>query len=258
MQAELWKFHPISQIQNFYNYFTIFTPVPHKSFTRLESNHVRSWRFAELWEHPMGCQQATPSQNKIHMKKHSAFVTGLVLTALAASAIAQRAPQRSQQLAPATVVSESLTEALTGPSGEYAAYAAYQAVILKFGKIQPFVSIMDAEAKHIAALQTQMQKYGMAVPANSWLGTITAPATVTDAALLGVAAEKSNAVMYDQLLLKVKAYPDLVRVFGNLEGASLGNHLPAFEAAATGDYTDATCTTCPTTCPQGPQRGKKR
>jgi hypothetical protein len=117
---------------------------------------------------------------------------------------------------------------------------------------------MDAEAKHIATLQTQMQKYGMTVPANSWLGTIKAPETLTDAALLGVAAEKSNAAMYDQLLVKVKAYPDLVRVFQNLESASFGNHLPAFEAAAAGDYADAVCTTFPAICPQGPQRGKKR
>ena len=178
------------------------------------------------------------------MKIYSTFVTGVALTALAATSFAQRAPQRSLQLTPDSVVAESLTEALTGPSGEYAAYATYQAVILKFGKVQPFVSIMDSEAKHIAALQSQMQKYGVTVPANSWLGTITAPATVTDAALLGVAAEKSNAVMYDQLLLKVKAYPDLVLVFGNLEGESLDKHLPAFEAAAAGNYTDATCTTC--------------
>ncbi|MCI0536589.1 MAG: hypothetical protein L0Z50_15320, partial [Verrucomicrobiales bacterium] len=44
-------------------------------------------------------------------------------------------------------------------------------------------------------------------------------------------AEERNVALYDRLLSKVKAYPDLTLVFTNLRRASQENHLPAFKAA---------------------------
>lgn len=189
-----------------------------------------------------------------HMKRSYVYLTALALVALTVTSIAQRDPRRTLQRIPTSIVTDSLTTALTGPSGEYAAYAAYSAVILKFGPVEPFKTILSAEARHIAALKMQMEKYGMAVPANQWMGTITAPATLTDAALMGVEAEKNNAAMYDQLIVEAKDYPDLVRTFGNLQDASYDNHLPAFEAAAEGTFTTVTTTACPA----GLQMGRKR
>ncbi|MCI0539790.1 MAG: hypothetical protein L0Z50_31670, partial [Verrucomicrobiales bacterium] len=44
-------------------------------------------------------------------------------------------------------------------------------------------------------------------------------------------AEERNVALYDRLLSKVKAYPDLTLVFTNLRRASQENHLTAFKAA---------------------------
>jgi hypothetical protein len=64
------------------------------------------------------------------------------------------------------------------------------------------------------------------------MGNVTPPATLLEAADLGVVAETVNVAMYDDLLTKATKYPSLVQVFTNLRAASLNNHLPAFEAAA--------------------------
>ena len=42
--------------------------------------------------------------------------------------------------------------ALMDPEGEYAAYAMYSAVIDEFGSVEPYVSIREAEGRHIEAL----------------------------------------------------------------------------------------------------------
>lgn len=157
---------------------------------------------------------------------------------VASTAIAQRMTQRSRT--PNAAVTTMLTTALAGPSGEYAAYSTYKAVIDKLGPVQPFVNILNAELKHIAALTTQMQKYGVSVPANPWTN-IEVPDNLVDAALLGVQIEEDNILMYNQLIADAAAYPDLVKVFTNLQSASEDNHLPAFEAVAEGTVSSTTC-----------------
>ncbi|GEM86795.1 ferritin-like domain-containing protein [Meiothermus granaticius] len=128
---------------------------------------------------------------------------------------------------------EALLEALTGPVGEYAAYATYDAVIQKYGALEPYVSIRASEAQHIQALQRQLEKYGVAYPtSNPYLGKITLPANLVTVAEQEVQTEVDNAAMYDKLLAAVQNYPDLTRVFENLKRASLVAHLNFFKAAA--------------------------
>ncbi|WP_457630686.1 ferritin-like domain-containing protein, partial [Oceanithermus sp.] len=131
---------------------------------------------------------------------------------------------------------EALLEALTGPEGEYAAYAVYDAVIQEYGNVEPYLSIRRAEANHIAALQRQLDLYGVDYPKeNPYLGKIEAPGDLEAFAQAGVEAEIANVEMYDQLLTKVAGYPGIVNVFQNLRSASLNQHLPIFkEAAANG------------------------
>ena len=126
----------------------------------------------------------------------------------------------------------ALTEALTGLDGEYAAFAAYDAVIQKFGRIEPYVSIRAAEAQHIAALSRQLQLRGLAVPTNPFLGKVKAPASLLESARQEVKAEDANVALYDRLLKTVNGDAYATRVFTNLRRASLGLHLEAFKAAA--------------------------
>ena len=73
----------------------------------------------------------------------------------------QAAVAKPETITPSTeVVREVLTEALSGPDGEYAAQATYQAIMDKFGGKLPYTNIIKAEARHIGALQRQFEKYG--------------------------------------------------------------------------------------------------
>jgi hypothetical protein len=129
-------------------------------------------------------------------------------------------------------VTLAVLEALVGPEGEYAAYATYAAITEEYGNVQPYANIMDAEARHISALQKLLDRYGIPYPTvNPYLGQVAAPASLAEAAQAGIDAEKANVALYEQQMAVVAAYPDIARVFANLQAASQNSHLPAFERA---------------------------
>lgn len=124
-------------------------------------------------------------------------------------------------------VKTALNEAI---EDEYKALSVYEVVISKFGVIRPFSMIKGAEEQHIASLRAIYDKYGLEIPANNWLGKISAPATLQEACQIGVDAEIANATLYrDELLPAVTEYKDITLVFENLMNASQQKHLPAFE-----------------------------
>lgn len=122
-------------------------------------------------------------------------------------------------------------EALMGSDGEYAASASYAAVISAFGEVEPYVTIRDAEERHIAALIRQLERDGVTVPANPYLGKFSAPADLQTAATAWAEGEVANVEMYDALLAQTTD-ANLVKVLTNLRRASLESHLPTFTAAA--------------------------
>jgi hypothetical protein len=140
--------------------------------------------------------------------------------------------QRSGGITLDPVARQALITALKGPEGESAARAEYTDILAKFGAgVQPYANIYQAEVKHIAALQQYCVKYGVPIPPDTYLGNVTAHATLLEAAQTGVVAEILNVAMYEEELITVQKYPSLVQVFTNLRAASLDNHLPAFKAA---------------------------
>lgn len=130
-------------------------------------------------------------------------------------------------------IATAVLEALTGPEGEYAAYASYAAVLEEYGDVEPYATIADAELRHIDALRRLLDKYDIAYPLiNPYLGAIDAPMDLETAAQAWAEGERANVALYDDLLLKVADYADITRVFLNLQSASRDAHLPAFERAA--------------------------
>lgn len=122
-------------------------------------------------------------------------------------------------------------EALMGPDGEYAAVAHYQAVLDLYGDVEPYATIKESEERHIEALIRQLNRYGVSIPDNPYLGVVEAPGDLETAAREWAEGEILNVEMYDRLI--EQATDDrLVRVLENLRRASLEQHLPAFEAAA--------------------------
>ncbi len=111
---------------------------------------------------------------------------------------------------------------------EFHAYETYKKTIEKFGAVEPFTNIMQAEIRHYEALIPLLQKYGVPVPVNDWEGKIEVPNSILEASEIGVAAEIDNIRMYDNLISYAKNYPDVVDTLYKLQAASYNNHLFAF------------------------------
>jgi uncharacterized protein YceK len=124
-----------------------------------------------------------------------------------------------------------LWEALMGADGEYAALASYQAVLDEYGDVEPYATIMAAEARHADALIRQLDRLGVVAPENPYLGDIPAPADLQTAAEAWAEGEILNVELYDQLIADAES-EQVIKVFNNLRSASLDSHLPAFELAA--------------------------
>ena len=111
---------------------------------------------------------------------------------------------------------------------EFGAQALYQSVLDKFGNVSPFNDIVLSEAKHASALINQAQKYGIPVPEFPSLEGLSAFETVDEACQAGVDAEIADAELYDELM-SFTTNSALIRVYTNLQKATLDSHLPAFE-----------------------------
>ncbi len=118
---------------------------------------------------------------------------------------------------------------------EFKAYETYTKIIEKFGLVQPFVNIKEAEAVHYAALIKLMEKYGVEVPINDWASKIEIPNTLIECCEMGVAAEIENIAMYNNLLSNV-IESDIKDTLFRLQAASFNNHLPAFRNSVLNHY----------------------
>jgi hypothetical protein len=73
------------------------------------------------------------------------------------------------------------------------------------------------------------ERFGVEVPENAGEVADIAWSTIEEACQMGVTFEQMDAALYDELLANT-INPVLIRVYTNLQRASLNNHLPAFEA----------------------------
>jgi len=113
---------------------------------------------------------------------------------------------------------------------EFEAYETYKRIIEKFGNINPFVNIKEAEAVHYTTLIQLMQKYNIEVPINNFqTAIIDIPNTVIECCELGVAQEIGNIAMYNNLLGFARDN-DIIDILFQLQAASYNNHLPAFRS----------------------------
>ena len=122
----------------------------------------------------------------------------------------------------------ALLEAL---DDEYQAWTTYGHVIADFGEVRPFTNIHEAEARHIAALRTLVERYGVPVPENPWPGRVPRYPSLAEACAVGVAAEIANAALYDRLFAATQR-PNILADFGNLREASQARHLGALRHCA--------------------------
>ncbi len=155
------------------------------------------------------------------------LVIGLVGTAFAAGPAAPAVPL----VATGTLTQPEADALLRALDDEYHAWAVYDQVIKDFGSVNPFVNIKKAEENHIAAVKNLLTAYGVAIPANPWLGNVPHFDSLAAAYAGAIAAESANVTLYDTLKASTTK-ADLLRVYNSLQRASQQQHLPAFQRAA--------------------------
>ncbi len=112
---------------------------------------------------------------------------------------------------------------------EYTAMNTYQAVVKELGSVLTFSRIVCAEQRHVNALIRVAQRFGVEVPENAGEVAEIEWSTLEEACQMGVTFEQMDADLYDELLPNT-TNPALIRVYTNLQRASLEKHLPAFQA----------------------------
>ena len=131
--------------------------------------------------------------------------------------------------AAATLSEQEASDLAEAIQEEYTAMNTYQAVIDELGEVQPFSRIVRAEQQHVNALIRVAQRFGVDVPENAGEVAEIEWSTLTEACQMGVIFEQVDAALYDDLMLNI-TNPMLIRVYTNLQRASLEKHLLAFEA----------------------------
>lgn len=112
---------------------------------------------------------------------------------------------------------------------EYKARALYEYVIANFGPVAPFVEIAASEAQHASVLVRTATKYGISYPAyDPSVFSFPVFSTIEEAYQAGIDAEIEDAALYDTLMAGTDRV-DLLRVYSNLQRASLESHLVEFE-----------------------------
>ena len=143
----------------------------------------------------------------------------------------KRSPQaNAQAMTMTTTLSEQEAADLAAAiQEEYTAMNTYQAIMNELGEIQPFSRIARSEQQHVNALIRVAERFGVEVPENAGEVADIEWSTLEEACQLGVTFEQIDADLYDEILPNT-TNPMLIRVYTNLQRASLNNHLPAFEA----------------------------
>jgi rubrerythrin len=110
---------------------------------------------------------------------------------------------------------------------EYRTEAFYAQALERFGPNRRFENLRAAEQRHIAALRSLYERYGVRPPAPEGLEP-DVPATLAAALDAAAAFEACEGPLYDRLLESVE-HEDIRAVFKRLQEVSLERHLPALQ-----------------------------
>lgn len=135
-------------------------------------------------------------------------------------------------MSPAAVLGAGEREALEAAlDDEYKSHTTYNQVEQDFGEVRPFINIVEAEARHIAALLTLFRTYGLTAPPNQRPELVTRFSTLHDACVASIQGEIDNVAIYDRAL-RTTQRADILATYHALRSASLDRHLPAFRRCA--------------------------
>jgi hypothetical protein len=116
---------------------------------------------------------------------------------------------------------------------EYKARAEYQAIVTQFGSVSPYVQLINAETRHIAALSRIYDAFDFVLPSDTGAASVVLPSSLEAGYQIGIDAETANIALY-ATYLKTDLPVSIERIFTNLQNAS-ENHLAIFTAAKNGE-----------------------
>lgn len=111
------------------------------------------------------------------------------------------------------------------------ALATWRQVLEEHGEVSPFASIVDAQSRHVAALERLFRAHGLPVPPDPWPGRVPRFASRQEACRAGVAAAEAHADLSERLLDSTRR-ADLLTVFRTMQTAWEERHLPALRRCA--------------------------
>lgn len=111
---------------------------------------------------------------------------------------------------------------------EWGAMQTYLSISAQIGGESVFDEIAASEQRHLDTLIRQAEKYGVELPAMNEISPVEF-GSLEEACAIGAAAEIADAELYDVLMAQTER-SDLLRVYTNLQRASLELHLSAFES----------------------------
>jgi hypothetical protein len=126
---------------------------------------------------------------------------------------------------------KAVQTALNSMVGEYAGVALYAKTVQKFGKVQPYSRLLEAEVKQRSAVQKLLRKYGVTYGDNPYLKKAKTPASLKQAAGYGIQLAEGNLRLYDKLLPEVAEYPDITRLFQKMQAETRDLHLSLLRTA---------------------------
>lgn len=130
---------------------------------------------------------------------------------------------------PSSLTPETVHALELALNDERHAQALYRAVMEEHGEVRPFSNIIRGERRHESFLLELFESYRLDVPPDPWLEQeMEVPATLREACVQAIEAEKANIELYDELMEGI-AEADILQTFTYLRNASAEHHLPAFE-----------------------------
>ncbi len=122
---------------------------------------------------------------------------------------------------------------------EYKARAEYAAIVLKYGQVNPFVQLIQAETRHIESLTRLYKAFDFAILSDNGATFAVVPTSLEAAYQIGSDAETAN-IAYYETYLNTKLPQSVELIFTHLQNAS-ERHLQIFTDYANGKTEPNSC-----------------
>jgi hypothetical protein len=146
------------------------------------------------------------------------------------SSLTTSSPSSTAALNESVKVSDPTLNAILRRAIEQERYreTSYRNIVRGLGPQNPFVNMIDSAVQQGETLEQLASSFGQAL-GSTYVAGEPAPKSLASACQLGEKIETETIALYDGLLLRISAYPEITLAFQNHRSASVDSHLPAVQ-----------------------------